>query len=316
MSENSTCLIEANPDVTGIGIRVSVYILVLGGRILTFVIDQLANDKEDATDFRNAVESALTLQGLALLCTAIYQAATQQLSLFHAICCIHILALLGVTIISRNTYRGHGPWRLYANIVISVFTICAFVGFDSYIWATAPTFGSQPECNASTRYVVFGIKIPATSDVFRYIVLASMAIVPAGFILAVTCMAPCFVGLWCLRKRISDGWATTQYPQVEEPPEETWKRKLANIIGLTGFSVYAIVSLEQTIAANDVDSEEKEWGFGQVLALFLFLGVVNELFNLGLASLDKRRIKKKANGSSEEEEAQQMMMNGPRPSSD
>lgn len=305
MSDNSTCLIEANPDVTGVGIRISVYALVLGGRILTYLIDLLAA-RDDSKDFRAAVESALTLQGLALLCTAIYQTAARQLSLFHAICCVHLLALLGVTIVSKNTYRGHGPWRTYTNIVISILAICAFVAFDAYIWATAPTFGNQPDCNASTIYVLVGVKLYATSDVFRYIALAAMAIIPAVFILIITCMAPCFLGLWYLHKRHPGTVTTWQTPQYQEPVEDTPYRKLANVVGLTGFSIYAIVSLEQTIMANNVNEEEKQWGFGQVLALFLLIGVANELLNLSLASMDKKQRPEKVPASAEEDEAIEM----------
>ncbi|KAJ1549303.1 hypothetical protein HK405_005923 [Cladochytrium tenue] len=294
----STCVIAANPDVTGIGIRASIYALVLGGRILVYLIAQMGGEEgeEEARDFRAAVESALTLQGLALLCTAIYQTSRQQLSLFHAICCVHLLALLGVSITPVNSYGSHGPWRTYGNAAFSLLAILAFVGFDSYVWATAPTFGSQPDCNADTRYVIFGVAIRATNDVFRYIILASFAATAAGFIITITCLACCFVGFWVMRDRL--GPLTTyrsDAPVSEEPAALNSRaaRALANVVLMTGVSIYAIVSLEQTIAVNNVGEEEREWGFGQVLALFLLLGVVNELVNLGLAKLDKRNERRK-----------------------
>ncbi|OCK83472.1 hypothetical protein K432DRAFT_390377 [Lepidopterella palustris CBS 459.81] len=39
--------------------------------------------------------------------------------------------------------------------------------FVIYVFATAAHFGSQPECNAEVKYVVFGIDVPATNPVFR-----------------------------------------------------------------------------------------------------------------------------------------------------
>lgn len=36
----------------------------------------------------------------------------------------------------------------------------AFVAFNGYVWAKAPSLGSQPECNSSTVYVMFGVSIP------------------------------------------------------------------------------------------------------------------------------------------------------------
>jgi hypothetical protein len=50
-----------------------------------------------------------------------------------------------------------------------------------------------------------------------------------------------------------------------------------------------IVSLEQTISRNDLDPEEKGWTFGQVIAIFLLLGVANELLNVLLASWDRKQ---------------------------
>src|SRR5947209_913742 len=103
--------IQPNPDVTGTGvrtrrlskllfsivtdisqIRASIYALSLGGRIFELVISQIAG-AEDCKEFKSAVESALGVQGLALLCTAIYQTFRHNLTLFHAICVIHLLAL-------------------------------------------------------------------------------------------------------------------------------------------------------------------------------------------------------------------------------
>jgi len=42
----------------------------------------------------------------------------------------------------------------------------------------------------------------------------------------------------------------------------------------TGIIVYMIVTLEQMMARNQSPDEEREWTFGQVLAVFLLLGVV------------------------------------------
>jgi hypothetical protein len=55
-----------------------------------------------------------------------------------------------------------------------------------------------------------------------------------------------------------------------------------------GLCIYLIVSLEQTIQRNTLDPQEKGWTFGQVIAIFLLLGVANELLNVVLASWDRR----------------------------
>ena len=60
-----------------------------------------------------------------------------------------------------------------------------------------------------------------------------------------------------------------------------------------GFNIYAIVSLEQTISRNHLDDEERDWTFGQILAIFMLLGVANELLNLFLAGLDRKAEERK-----------------------
>ncbi|RDL40991.1 uncharacterized protein BP5553_00970 [Venustampulla echinocandica] len=289
-STNGTavCIIEANPDVSGTGIRVSIYALALGGRILQFLISQIARP-EDCREFRSAVDSALGVQGLALLCTAIYQTFRHQLTLFHAICVIHLLALLGISVVSQGQYQGLGPRRVFTIIAITVISGAAFVAFNAYVWATAPTFGSQPDCNSSTVYVVFGVSIPATGPVFRWLIIATLSIIPVGFLIGLTCAAPC-IGLLCYLKRKHDlgpmsTWETTPNPsQVENPRVSQW----VGMLSMVGFSIYAVVSLEQTISRNNIGEQEREWTFGQILPVFVLLGVVNELTNMFLAHLDRK----------------------------
>lgn len=59
------------------------------------------------------------------------------------------------------------------------------------------------------------------------------------------------------------------------------------MISTVGFNIYAMVSLEQTISRNNIDPGERDWTFGQVLAMFM-LEVAYEFLNFVLAHLDKR----------------------------
>ncbi|KAJ5589000.1 hypothetical protein N7537_011678 [Penicillium hordei] len=286
---NSTaCVIEANPDVSGVGIRISIYTLCLGGSIISYLLGVFAPG-EDQEEFSRGVSSALGLQGLALLCTAIYQTVRGDLTLFHAICVVHLLAILGM------------------NMLLA---LAVFLALNVYVWVKAPQFGSQPQCNKDTVYVVFGVSIKATSPVFRYIILGTLGAVVAGYALTFTCMLPCLCGYVAHRRRHPDagnriegqkrGWMNwfveVNHPVYQdrlEPPERLHGKALLNFtlnkVAYCSFCIYLIVSLEQTIHRNNLDPEEKGWTFGQVIAIFLLLGVANELLNVLLASWDRKQ---------------------------
>ena len=326
---NSTsCVIEANPDVSGTGvsspavrtllktitdlippqIRASIYALCLGGTLVSYFL-RVFSPGEDQEEFSRSVSSALGMQGLALLCTAIYQTFRTELTLFHAICVVHLLALLGLNLISKGRYAGFGPWRMWFFALIQVIALGAFIALNVYLWITAPHFGSQPSCNPDTVYVVFGVSIQATSPVFRYIILGTLGATAAGYLLVFTCMLPCICGSWIHRRRDrrdNHGFqgrrrnCTKWFVQTSTTADgqgETNQKKLTgqaltnytlNRAAYCGLCIYLIVSLEQTIQRNTLDPQEKGWTFGQVIAIFLLLGVANEFLNVVLASWDRK----------------------------
>ncbi|KAJ5576666.1 hypothetical protein N7535_003592 [Penicillium sp. DV-2018c] len=307
---NSTaCIIEANPDVSGVGIRISIYALCLGGSIVSYLLRVLYPGK-DQEEFSRGVSSALGMQGLALLCTAIYQTFRGDLTLFHAICVVHLLAILGMDLVSKGRYAGLGPLRLYFFAGIQILALAAFLAFNVYVWVKAPTFGSQPKCNEDTVYVVFGVSIKATSPVFRYIILGTLGLIVASYAITFTCALPCLCGLFMYRRRHPDAgnraegrakgrvpWFVEVNPPVYsdrvEPPRRLHGQALLkytlNKVAYCSFCIYLIVSLEQTISRNHLDPEERGWTFGQVIAIFLLLGVANELLNVLLAYWDRKK---------------------------
>jgi hypothetical protein len=265
-------------------IRASIYALCLGGRILSFFI-QIINNR-DAKEFNRSVESALSIQGLALLCTSIYQTFRNQLTLFHAICVLHLLALLGINVIPRGEYSGNDRIRSFVKISLKISTLCVFIAFSVYVWAQAPEFGSQPKCNSSTMYVVFGVSIRATVPIFRWIILGTLAIVPACFIIVLLLSLPCWVTLCCLGNVIYTTPSTGHDSEDGHSQRNIWTSRSMKLAGYTAFSTYAIASLEQTISRNHVSTEERGWTFGQVIAIFLLLGTANEMLNAIISSRD------------------------------
>ncbi|KAJ5489254.1 hypothetical protein N7539_004144 [Penicillium diatomitis] len=318
MSNSTSCVIEPNPDVSGTGIRASIYALCLGGTIVSYAL-RVFSPGEDEEEFSRGVSSALGMQGMALLCTAIYQTFRKELTLFHAICVVHLLALLGLDLASKGRYSGFGPWRLWVFVCVQVVSLAAFIAFNVYLWVTAPTFGSQPSCNPDTVYVVFGVSIRAVSPIFRYIILGTLGALAGGFILTFTCMLPCVCGAWVYKRRHPNSsisfqaqgtrgcgkWfipgpsarSETRGPRPSRDRDAGSGQRMSgqallnftlNKAAYCGLCIYLIVSLEQTIQRNNLDPQERGWTFGQVIAIFLLLGVANELLNVLLANWDRK----------------------------
>ncbi|KAJ6190590.1 hypothetical protein N7519_000611 [Penicillium mononematosum] len=310
---NSTVrTIEANPDVSGVGlptlnkrspqlnhrpqIRISIYAFCLGGSMVNNLLSVFASG-EDQEEFSRGVSSALGFQGLALLCTAIYQTVQGELTLFHAICVVHLLAILGMDMVRKGRYSGLGPWRLYFFSAIQVLALAAFLALNVYVWVTAPQFGSQPQCNKNTAYMVFGVSIKATSPVFRYIILGTFGAIVAGYVPTFTCMLPRRCGYVVYRRRHPDagnrtegqkrGWVNwlvqvnhPVYQDRREPPERLHGQALLNFtlnkVAYCSFCIYLIVSLEQTIHRNNFGPEEK-MSPTSCLMFFLRVGIGGKL---------------------------------------
>ncbi|KAK6332692.1 hypothetical protein TWF730_004351 [Orbilia blumenaviensis] len=207
---------------------------------------------------------------------------------------------LGVDLSSRGRYAGFGPSRLTVTAAINILAVCAFIAFTVYVWITAPTFGSQPECNISTVYVVFGVSVSATAPIFRVTPVpgchtsvynhyadfdATLCTVHAGHKL-------------CSDSDSNSGIVAPVASLDPEPadPCVAAMNRLISILANLAFCIYAIVSLEQTISRNNLDVEEKEWTFGQIIAVFLLLGVGNEIMNILLAHVDHRRANASGSG--------------------
>jgi hypothetical protein len=136
------------------------------------------------------------------------------------------------------------------------------------------------------------VSIPVTGPVFRWIIIGTLSAIPAGFLIVLTCAAPIFGIALCLKRKhpdFPDLIQVTHYSNVDHQESDGGKgKKWMNLISMVGLNIYAIVSLEETISRNHLDPSEKTWTFGQILAIFLLVGVVNEMMNLWLASLDRK----------------------------
>jgi len=169
--------------------------------------------------------------------------------------------------------------RLLASTWLYYLATCGFLASAIYLFAKAPTYGSQPECNKTVIFVIFGVNIHATSAIFRWIMVASLSCVLLGtvvYCIVVSCM--------CLHGReISSGSA-------EDSEDRPQKGFPYHLIGRLGGSAYIIAMLELIIKRNSVSPQERVWTFGQVLAVVMLVGPLIEILSLilGRAGVDHR----------------------------
>jgi hypothetical protein len=140
--------------------------------------------------------------------------------------------------------------------------ICGFLVWDIHLFATAPTYGAQPNCNGSVIYVVLGINVPATSPIFRWILVATLSILLLGSVLSMI-FFPCIGG-------DADSDNGTDDGGNEIAP---WFYLVGHLAG----SSYIIAMIELMIKRNRVDRTEDAWSFGQVLAMVMLVGPLIEL---------------------------------------
>lgn len=192
-----------------------------------------------------------------------------------------------------------------------------FLAFVAYIWVRAPTFGSQPECNNSTKYVVFFYSVLATDNAVRYTFLALMVVatVSAVFNYILVAVFTKFFKIICgchQRDNLAQGVLPREDIEmlvgiasrirIKTSVKKTRKRPkwlptqhdVRYTTCYTITNVYGVVMLELTVSRNKLGEDEKKWTFGQILALFLLFSVAAEVANIILAQVDRQVESKKS----------------------
>ncbi|KAF8632036.1 hypothetical protein AX15_002081 [Amanita polypyramis BW_CC] len=266
----STCnVIIANADVSGIGIRVNLYITML---LMALVPDVPGI----TTPLLQVLVANAGISGVALLITAIVQTSQNQLSLYHAIFIIHMLYFTGIIVAPSGHYRG-GISALTIRALIS-FTITygcfmLFAGYAFYVWATAPTFGNSPECNDQIKYIFFFKSVRATVGWLRKLWMAGLgATLGLLFIIPLaSCMCCCLMARSSSHGEGGGGGYSTHSGLQEQSMK--FGKPLAVI--------YGVVMLELYVKRNRhlIGDGEQQWTFGQIMALVQIISTANEILH-------------------------------------
>jgi hypothetical protein len=203
-----------------------------------------------------STERSMGITGLAVLLTAFIYAGQHKLDLFHALCVFHLVGLVGISISPhQQKFESQEPISRRINAALYYFGITGFFIFLIYVFATAPHFGSVPECNADVKYVIMGIDAPATNPVFRGLFIASfgLSIIAIIFFLGTN-----------LDKKLSEQftWLRHSIPGKQG----------ARVASDTAGRAYIIAMTELMIQRNTIGESKSNWGFGQVLAMVMLIG--------------------------------------------
>ncbi|KAF8314259.1 hypothetical protein DL93DRAFT_2097361 [Clavulina sp. PMI_390] len=246
----SDCQIPANPDISGIGIRIGIYIL--SALLAVIPIPNQPNRRLDA--LRDTLFFTAGLSGFALLITAVIQTALHTLDLYHAIVVIHQLVFLGVTTVPSTNYQASTFGRVYEGVT-TLATGMLMSSWAMYVWIKAPSFGASlfpsgdPRCNDTVKYVILFVNIRATVPWARWLSVAGASTSTIGFIIRNTLLRP-----------------------TNAPPgyAEDHRSIVQFMVHATKISfVYNVIMLELTISRNNVAPGESTWSFGQIVPVVI-----------------------------------------------
>ncbi|KAJ6523402.1 hypothetical protein DFH09DRAFT_1286648 [Mycena vulgaris] len=268
MSAPPICL-EANPDISGLGVRISFYVqtialVLLAGRSL-----------------EEALNSVTTLLGTSfgLTISALVTLGQNQLPLYQAIIVTDLIWLANFAIfMALATYNRH-PRGSHVVQYAGILQTCVSVSCMLYLWARAPALEFNGHAG-QTMFVVFFVSRSATG---------------VGRMIALVVTSSLFLGYSFVAGRFIQRRFTLHHHHIEYIPVQTQGASaLPSDINVNNaapvghrqppslpldphliilscvFSVPYIITLictEMQIDRNRLCSGNSSWGFGQILAM-------------------------------------------------
>ncbi|KDN43750.1 hypothetical protein RSAG8_05940, partial [Rhizoctonia solani AG-8 WAC10335] len=270
---NSTCpagaepdycnFVLANPDISGIGVRIAVYVQV-GLNVLASTLLQ-----SNLQLTRDAARTSYVLS-LSLVLASIVQWKLGGMGLFDALVGTQLATLMTVFMLFNLRYIS--SLGLSINISSTLFLILyTYWGIQTWTFPPCPS-------NGLTQYVLFGKSIPATNPGLRI-----FALVVFGCVGVVTLSAVLLLVRWGGKVWVHGG-------EVKARNVEVWmnyKRERYGIGARAGKSrltsllplpilIYLVISTEQLVARNNLP-DLAEWSFGQTLAVVMLLAQFVEI---------------------------------------
>ncbi|KAJ6503381.1 hypothetical protein C8R47DRAFT_1105910 [Mycena vitilis] len=175
-----------NPDIAGIGVRVSFYLQTF---LLVILVDRSWQDAPTALWTFIATSFGLTIATIVQ-----HQSRTGQLTLFQGLQVSNLVWLANFgTFVALASYsrqkaasdkeldaaRGEADYNVKFGAMLQ--TLLSMT-LTIYMWSNAATFGSAPQCSHLVTYMVFAIKVSAIGA-GKIIGLTASSILTAAYVL-------------------------------------------------------------------------------------------------------------------------------------
>lgn len=167
-----------------------------------------------------------------------------------------MLLFLGIATSTTGHYNTtQSRFRVYAatswcsNVVFYYFTIM--------VWATAPRYGEQVQCNDSTIYVLWFANVRATSNWLRWLIVTLMSLSAFIFLINTTRQLILLIKSASISSSASSassdtpGFFSRLLPNLGQP-----RRRSQGVIARTFAGIYSVIMLELTIRRNPSSDEE------------------------------------------------------------
>ncbi|KAH7337300.1 hypothetical protein B0J17DRAFT_667038 [Rhizoctonia solani] len=256
-------LVLANPDISGIGVRIAVYVQV-GLNVLASTLLQ-----SNLQLTRNAARTSYVLS-LSLILASIMQWRIGGMGLFDALVGLQLATLLTVFVLFNIRYIN--SLGLSINISSTLFLILyTYWGIQTWAFPSCPS-------NALTQFVVFGKSISATNPGLRIFALVVFSLVGLLTLFAVVLLLAWAADVWLHGGEVKARNARVrQNVQRERYGIDTGagKSRITSLLPLS-IMIYLVVSTEQLVARNNLPNLD-EWSYGQTLAVVMLLSQFVEM---------------------------------------
>ncbi|KDR66603.1 hypothetical protein GALMADRAFT_259120 [Galerina marginata CBS 339.88] len=283
---NSTCIpLTTNQDITGIGIRVSIYIQT----ILIVIASPMVSDEANRKMALGMIKTLFVTAFGVVLAAIIQFKAANGLSLVDQFVVILLVLLMNLSGLYNLVFLISVGTQYKTALLMNSIYLVFFSTFGILVWSNRSNLlGNPGDCPA--KFVLFGRNIAPSSKGMRVVAL----IISVGSLLGP-------ISIVELAKVLNDGepiTTNTEESMLVSVRKTTFKDLIWGALAVTpglGLWIYYTVTTEMILLRNGIDKQTQVWSFGQTVAIILLLPQFLEFFSMINNSWDWLRTRRSRN---------------------